>query len=76
MAYTFRNPSLDLKLRLKSKDETEAAKTNLSDECGIRLEHWHELRRTILYALLPHGQAHTAVIEAIEKLQHRLGLKL
>jgi hypothetical protein len=76
MGYTFKSPSVDLKLRPKPEPEPEKPGTNVAREYGIRLDHWHEMQRVILHALLPHGQARTDVIEAIRKLQERLGVVL
>lgn len=79
MAYTFKNPSTNLRLRVQPQPEVSLISEKPApkpEEYGIRQDHWIQLQHAILEALLPHPGARTAVVDAIRQIEQRLGIGL
>jgi hypothetical protein len=73
MAYTFENPSINLKLRPKPEPAPETNETAAPKPTGIPFDHWREFQKTLFQALLPYSEARTAVAHAVRALEIRLG---
>jgi hypothetical protein len=65
VAYTFKDPSVNLKLRHQPEPDPETKKATTPVQTGIPFDHWREFQKTLFHALLPYSEARTAVAYAV-----------
>jgi hypothetical protein len=69
VAYTFENPSINLKLRPKIEANLQSKEKPASPQPGIAFDHWRLVLQTLLDALTPFTEARIAASEAIRLLE-------